>query len=62
MEKLPFPYTVPPAIAAVMSLETYPLNIAPDIDRSRVQRVADEMYQFRMLGRPFQVSSMLGGL
>jgi len=62
MEKLPFPYTVPPAIAAVMSLESYPLNVAPDIDRSRVQRVAEEMYQFRMLARPFTVNSMLGGL
>ena len=62
MEKLPMPYTVPPTIAAVMSLETYPLSIAPDIDRSRVQRVADEMYQFQMLGNPFNVSSMLGGL
>ncbi len=62
MEKLPMPYTVPPTIAAVMSLETYPLSIAPDIDRSRVQRVADEMYQFQMLGNPFKVSSMLGGL
>ena len=62
MEKLPFPYTVPPAIAAVMSLETYPLSIAPDIDLSRVQRVANEMYQFQMLDRPFKVSSMLGGL
>ena len=62
MEKLPFPYTVPPPIAAVMSLETYPLTTTPDIDRSRVQRVADEMYQFRMLAQPFHVSSMLGGL
>ena len=62
MEKLPVPYTVPPTIASVMSLETYPLSIAPDIDRSRVQRVAEEMYQFQMLTRPFQVSSMLGGL
>ena len=62
MEKLPLPYTVPPTIAAVMSLETYPLSTAPDIDRSRVQRVADEMYQFGMLTRPFHVSSMLGGL
>jgi NitT/TauT family transport system substrate-binding protein len=62
MEKLPSPYTVPPAIASVMSLETYPLSTAPDIDRSRVQRVAEEMYQFQMLTRPFQVSSMLGGL
>ena len=62
MEKLPFPYTVPPTIASVMSLETYPLNVAPDIDQLRVQRVANEMYQFRMLARPFQVGSMLGGL
>jgi len=62
MEKLPFPYTVPPTIAAVMSLETYPLSVAPDIDLSRVQRVANEMYLFQMLGRPFHVSSMLGGL
>ena len=45
-----------------MSIETYPLNIAPNIDRSRVQRVADEMYQFQMLRQPFQVSTMLGGL
>jgi len=62
MEKLPVPYTVPAGIAAVMSLETYPLSTAPDIDRSRVQRVADEMYQFQMLGSQFKVSSMLGGL
>jgi len=60
MERLPKPYTVPPQIAAVMSLEDYPLSIAPDIDRSRVQRVADAMYQFQMLTHPFQVSSMLG--
>ena len=62
MEKLPFPYTVPPTIAAVMSLESYPLSVAPNVDRSRVQRVAEEMYQFQMLARPFQVDSMLGGL
>jgi len=62
MEKLPSPYTVPPMIAAVMSLESYPLSIAPDIDLSRVQRVANEMYHFQMLSSPFHVSSMLGGL
>lgn len=62
MEKLPTPFTVSPAIAAVMSLETYPLNIAPNIDVPRVQRVANEMLQFKMLKQPFQVSSMLGGL
>ena len=60
MENLPSPYTVPRPIAAVMSLENYPLNVAPDIDLSRVQRVADAMYQFGMLTQPFQVRSMLG--
>jgi NitT/TauT family transport system substrate-binding protein len=62
MEKLPAPFTVSPTIAAVMSIETYPLNVAPNIDLTRVQRVADEMYQFNMLKTKFQVSSMLGGL
>ena len=59
MEKLPFPYTVAAPIAAVMSLENYPLSVAPEIDLSRVQRVADAMYQFHMLAQTFQVSSML---
>ena len=36
--------------------------LAPDIDLQRVQRVANEMYQFGMLARPFKVSTMLGGL
>jgi len=62
MEKLPAPFTVSPVIAAVMSIETYPLTIAPDINRVRVQRVADEMLRFHMLTTKFQVSSMLGGL
>ena len=44
-----------------MSIETYPLNIAPNIDLQRVQRVANEMLQFHMLKTKFQVSSMLGG-
>jgi len=59
MEKLPPPYTVAPPIAAVMSLENYPLSVAPDIDVLRVQRVADAMYQFHMLRQPFKVNSML---
>jgi hypothetical protein len=42
-----------------MSLENYPLSIAPHIDLSRVQRVADAMFQFRMLSQPFHVSTML---
>jgi NitT/TauT family transport system substrate-binding protein len=62
MERLPAPYTVTPAIASVMTLETYPLSVAPGIDLQRVQRVANEMFQFRMLSQPFKVSTMLGGL
>ena len=62
MERLPSPYTVTPAIASVMTLETYPLSVAPDIDLLRVQRVANEMLQFHMLSQPFKVSTMLGGL
>ena len=50
---------VSPAIAAVMSIENYPLNIAPNIDQQRVQRVANEMLQFHMLKTKFEVSSML---
>jgi NitT/TauT family transport system substrate-binding protein len=60
MEKLPPPFTVSPPIAAVMSIETYPLNIAPNIDQPRVQRVADAMLHFHMLKTKFEVSSMLG--
>lgn len=59
MEKLPAPYTVPPPIAAVMTIESYPLNTAPDIDAVTVQRVADEMQQFGMLTSHFSTSTML---
>jgi len=59
MEKLPPPYTVAPQIAAVMSLENYPLSVAPDVDLARVQRVADAMLEFHMLSQPFHVSTML---
>ena len=62
MERLPAPYTVTPAIASVMTLETYPLSVAPGIDLKRVQRVANEMFQFRMLSQPFKVATMLAGL
>ena len=42
-----------------MSLETYPLSVAPDIDLSRVQRAADARYEFHMLAQTFHVSSTL---
>jgi NitT/TauT family transport system substrate-binding protein len=42
-------------IAAVMALDTYPIGI----DATRIQRVADVMYQFGLLKSPFNVSSML---
>jgi NitT/TauT family transport system substrate-binding protein len=46
---------VPPSIAAVMALDTYPIGI----DQTRIQRVADVMHQFGLLPNTFNVSSML---
>ncbi len=42
-------------IAAVMALDTYPIGI----DATRIQRVADVMFQFGLLKSRFNVSSML---
>jgi NitT/TauT family transport system substrate-binding protein len=42
-------------IAAVMSLDTYPIGI----DQTRIQRVANVMYQFGLLKAKFNVASML---
>jgi len=46
---------VPPQIAAVMSLDTYPIGI----DQTRLQRVADVMYQFGLLSSNYNVGKML---
>jgi NitT/TauT family transport system substrate-binding protein len=46
---------VPPGIAAVMALDTYPIGI----DQTRIQRVADVMQQFGVLPARFNVSSMI---
>jgi NitT/TauT family transport system substrate-binding protein len=46
---------VTPEIAAVMALNTYPIGI----DATRIQRVADVMFQFGLLPKQFNVSSML---
>ncbi len=46
---------VTPGIAAVMALDTYPVGI----DATRIQRVANVMYQFGLLKAKFNVSSML---
>jgi NitT/TauT family transport system substrate-binding protein len=46
---------VTPSIAAVMALDNYPIGI----DATRIQRVADVMYQFGELKSRFNVSSML---
>ena len=46
---------VPTGIAAVMALDTYPIGV----DATRLQRVADVMYQFGLLPTRFNVSSML---
>jgi NitT/TauT family transport system substrate-binding protein len=46
---------VPVQIAAVMSLDTYPIGI----DQARLQRVADVMYQFGLLTSNYNVGQML---
>jgi NitT/TauT family transport system substrate-binding protein len=46
---------VPPQIASVMSLDTYPIGI----DQTRLQRVADVMYQFGLLTSNYNVGQML---
>ena len=46
---------VPPGIAAVMALDNYPIGV----DATRIQRVANVMYQFGVLKTQFNVSSML---
>jgi NitT/TauT family transport system substrate-binding protein len=42
-------------IGAVMALDTYPIGV----DETRIQRVANVMYQYGLLPSTFQVSSML---
>src|SRR6202012_5755204 len=46
---------VSPGIAAVMALDTYPIGVAA----TRIQRVADVMYQFGLLKKRFDVSGMV---
>jgi NitT/TauT family transport system substrate-binding protein len=46
---------VTPGIAAVMALDNYPIGV----DATRIQRVADVMYEFNVLKTRFNVSSML---
>jgi NitT/TauT family transport system substrate-binding protein len=47
---------VPPIVAAVMALDNYPIGI----DRIRLQRVPDVMYQFGLLRSRFNIGAMLG--
>ena len=47
---------IKPIIAAVMAVNIYPTAI----DKVRIQRVADVMYQFGLLKRPFNVGPMIG--
>ena len=46
---------VQPGIAAVMALDTYPIGV----DQTRIQRVANVMYQFGLLKTKFDVQSMV---
>jgi NitT/TauT family transport system substrate-binding protein len=47
---------IPPIVAAVMAVNIYPTAI----DKVRIQRVADVMYQFGLLRSPFDVTPMIG--
>jgi NitT/TauT family transport system substrate-binding protein len=46
---------VPSQIAAVMSLDTYPIGN----NQTQLQRVADVMYQFNLLTSPYNVKNMI---
>jgi NitT/TauT family transport system substrate-binding protein len=46
---------VPSQIAAVMSLDSYPIGN----NQTQLQRVADVMYQFKLLPSPYNVKSMI---
>jgi NitT/TauT family transport system substrate-binding protein len=58
MESLDGPQNgqIPPIVAAVMAINIYPTGI----DKVRIQRVADVMYQFGLLKTPFNVTPMIG--
>lgn len=47
---------IPPIVAAVMALNNYPIGI----DKARLQRVADEMFQFGLLHTRFDIGQLLG--
>jgi NitT/TauT family transport system substrate-binding protein len=47
---------VPPIVAAVMALNSYPIGV----DRVRLQRVSDVMLQFGLLHSRFDIGQMLG--
>ncbi len=47
---------VPPIVAAVMALDSYPIGV----DQARLQRVPDVMYEFGLLRSRFDIAQMLG--
>jgi NitT/TauT family transport system substrate-binding protein len=47
---------IPPIVASVMAVNIYPTSI----DKVRIQRVADVMYQFGLLRARFNVTPMIG--
>jgi NitT/TauT family transport system substrate-binding protein len=47
---------IPPIVASVMAVNIYPIAI----DKVRIQRVADVMYQFGLLHARFNVTPMIG--
>jgi NitT/TauT family transport system substrate-binding protein len=47
---------IPPIVASVMAINVYPTSL----DKIRIQRVADVMYQFGLLRSRFDVTPMIG--
>ena len=45
-----------PVTSADMALPEFPLGV----DKVRLQRIADDMRQFGLLAKPFDVSEMIG--
>ncbi len=55
LEALPEPYTVSKVVAATMTIDTYPLVM----DVPVMQRVADAMYEFGVIGKPCNIINMI---
>ncbi len=55
LEGLPAPYNVSKVVAATMTIDTYPLVM----DVPVMQRVADAMYQYGVISKPYNIINMI---